>query len=177
MKQSAKERHIMGVFTEESGLISAIHDLKASRFEIRRVHSPFSNHEIMEALKIKKSKVGWMTLSGGAFGFFAGLWLASFTALKWKFVVGGHPVLAWFPFLIIGFELTILFSVAATMVGMLWQARLPEFGTLGEYDPRLSGSHFGIMASCKDGEESKLVDLFRKRGGEAQVFNDEGIGS
>jgi molybdopterin-containing oxidoreductase family membrane subunit len=107
---------------------------------------------------------------GGIIGFFTGFALAVYTAVQWNIIVSGKPVVAWIPFLIVGFEFTILFAVFGNVVGLLTQARLPEFDTLRAYDPRFSGEYFGIVATCDEGEEQKLKDFLASMGGEVNAF-------
>ena len=128
----------------------------------------------MEALKVKKSRVGLFTLAGGIAGFLAGIVLAVFTATRWNFIVSGKPVVSWIPFFIVGFECTILFSVLATIVGFLTQARLPDLENLRSYDPRCSADRFGIVASCLQGDEENLMAFFRQKGGEGLAFDEQG---
>ena len=61
----ALKRYIMGLFKDEDQVVSAIKELKTSSYKFMRVNMPFPSHKIMEALNLKKSKVGWFTLGGG----------------------------------------------------------------------------------------------------------------
>ena len=85
----------------------------------------------MDALDLKKSRVGWFTLAGGILGFLSGFALAVFAATRWNLIVGGKPVVAWVPFFIVGFEFTVLFAVLGNIVGLLTQTGLPQFGPVG----------------------------------------------
>ena len=166
---STKE-YILGSFRDENQAVSAIEALKKSPWTLDRVHSPFPSHRISNALKEKKSRVGYFTLVGGIIGFFTGFALATYTAVQWNLIVSGKPVVAWLPFLIVGFEFTILFAVLGNVIGLLTQARLPEFEGLKTYDPRFSGDYFGIVASCGEGEQQQLMDLLTNMGGEVKAF-------
>jgi molybdopterin-containing oxidoreductase family membrane subunit len=163
-------RYVLGSFRDESEAVSAVEALKKSSWELNRVHSPIPSHRISNALKEKKSRVGYFTLVGGIIGFFAGFALATYTAVQWNLIVSGKPVVAWLPFLIVGFEFTILFAVLGNVIGLVTQARLPEFESLKTYDPRFSGDYFGIVASCTEGEQQKLMDFLTNMGGEVKAF-------
>ncbi|MGD8229037.1 MAG: DUF3341 domain-containing protein [Desulfobacteraceae bacterium] len=164
------KEYIIGSFKNENEAVLAIEALSKSPWKLDRVHSPIPSHKISEALKGKKSRVGYFTLMGGIIGFFTGFALAVYTAVQWNIIVSGKPVVAWIPFLIVGFEFTILFAVFGNVVGLLTQARLPEFDTLRAYDPRFSGEYFGIVATCDEGEEQKLKDFLASMGGEVNAF-------
>jgi len=165
------ERYIMGLVKDENRAVSTILALEKSSYTFHRVNSPFRSHKIMDALKLKKSKVGWFTLGGGVLGFFTGFILAIYTSVQWHLIVGGRPIIALVPFVIVGFEFTILFGVFGNVIGLLTQMRLPSFRGLTHYDPRCSGDYFGILASCKKEQQEELKYFFRKNGAEVRVFD------
>ena len=164
------ERYIMGLFKDEDQVVAAINDLKQSNYKFIRVNIPFPSHKIMDALKLKKSMVGWFTLGGGIFGFLGGFALAIYTATQWNLIVSGKPIVAIVPFVVVGFEATILCAVFGNILGLLTQGRLPSFKGLKYYDPRCSGEHFGILASCAAEQGDGLKNFFRQQGGEVKVF-------
>lgn len=164
------EACIMGLFKDEAKAAKAILELTAAGFHLRRAHSPTPSHKILEAMKLKKSRVGWFTLAGGILGFFTGFALAIFTSVQWNLIVSGKPIVSLIPFFIVGFEFTILFSVFGNVIGLLICARLPDYRGLEVYDPRCSGEHFGLLATCESGREGELMDFFQKKGGEVKVF-------
>ena len=164
------ETCMMGLFRDEGLAAQAIQDLPAAGFRLRRAHSPVPSHRILEALQLKKSRVGWFTLAGGILGFFTGFALAIFTAVQWNLIVSGKPIVSLIPFFIVGFEFTILFSVFGNVIGLLVCARLPDYRGLAVYDARCSGEHVGLLVACEAGREGELLDFFQKRGGEVKVF-------
>ena len=165
-----RERHIMGLFKDEDSVVSAVKALKASSFKFIRVNMPFPSHKIMHALKLKKSMVGWFTLCGGILGFIGGFGLAIYTSVQWSLIVGGKPIVAIIPFVIVGFEATILFSVFGNVIGLLLLTRLPSYRWFKNYDPRCSGEHFGVLAVCEIEQEEGLKYFFQKQGAEIKVF-------
>jgi len=164
------ERYLMGLFKDENQVVSAVNQLKASSYTFHRVNSPFPSHKIMDALNLKKSMVGWFTLAGGIFGLVGGFALAIFTAVQWDLIVSGKPIVAIIPFVIVGFEATILCAVFGNILGLLTQMRLPSYKLMQYYDPRCSGEYFGVLASCESNQENELNEFFRKQGAEVRVF-------
>jgi molybdopterin-containing oxidoreductase family membrane subunit len=169
------EYRVMGLFTDEKKAVSAIEGIKDSPWKLHRVNSPIPSHNISDALELKKSKVGYFTLAGGITGFFSGFLLAAFTAAQWHLIVSGKPVIALVPFFIVGFEFTILFAIFGNVVGLIHQMRLPEFKGLEQYDPRCSGHHFGITASCKADDLERLKLFFQNKGGEVKVISNGSV--
>jgi molybdopterin-containing oxidoreductase family membrane subunit len=164
------ETCIMGLFKDEGRAAKVIPDLAAAGFRFRRAHSPTPSHKILEALKLKKGRVGWFTLAGGILGFFTGFALAIYSSVQWSLIVSGKPIVSLIPFFIVGFEFTILFSVFGNVIGLLVCARLPDYRALSAHDPRCSGEHFGVLAACDAGREGELMDFFQKKGAEVRVF-------
>jgi molybdopterin-containing oxidoreductase family membrane subunit len=160
--------YVLGVFPDENKTASAIEALEISPWILDRVHSPFPSHKIMNALKLKKSGVGYFTLVGGILGFLMGFFLSIYTAGQWNLIVGGKPIISYYPFFIVGFEFTILFAVFGNILGFLIQSGLPEFKSLKQYDPRCSGDYFGILASCDKDDQPGLIAFFQEKGGEVK---------
>jgi hypothetical protein len=165
------ERYLMGLFKDEDQVVAAVNELKASSYSFHRVNSPFPSHKIMDALNLKKSMVGWFTLVGGMIGLVGGFALAIFTSVQWNLIVSGKPIVAIIPFVIVGFEATILCAVFGNILGLLTQMRLPSNKSMKYYDPRCSGEYFGVLASCEANQENGLNDFFRQQGAEVRVFD------
>ncbi|MCP4744542.1 MAG: DUF3341 domain-containing protein [Desulfobacteraceae bacterium] len=162
---------LMGLFRDEGQAVSAVRGLKDSgEFHLERVHSPIASHDLDDALGLPKSKVGWFTLAGGIIGFFSGFLLAVFTATRWNMIVSGKPVVALAPFFIVGFEFTILFAVFGNVIGLITQARLPRFKIYTEYDPRLTGDRYGVLASCDAPRRNALSLFFETKGAKVKPF-------
>jgi molybdopterin-containing oxidoreductase family membrane subunit len=166
----ATDISVIGLFPDEQKTAAVIEDMSGYPWQIDRVHSPFPSHKIFDALKLKKSPVGWFTLAGGILGFFTGFALAIYTAIQWNLIVWGKPIVAWFPFVIVGFEFTVLFSVIGNVLGLLIQTRLPDYEGLEQYDPRCSADRFGIVVSCEQEDREKVEEFFANQGGEVRVF-------
>ena len=164
------EKQVMGLFSSEDQTAEAVRRIKQSSFSIRRVNGPFPSHKVSEALEQKKSPVGLFTLIGGIIGLLSGFGLAVFTAIQWNIIVSGKPVVALIPFLIVGFEFTILFAVFGNVIGLLILSRLPRKKIPEPYDIRCTGSHFSILASCGQTDQEKLKGLLQTCGGEVSII-------
>ena len=164
------EKRVISLFDDDAKAASAIEALRGYPWKLEQVYSPIPSDKILQALKSKKSKVGYFTLAGGIIGFLSGIGLAIYTAVEWHLIMSGKPVVAWIPFLIVGFEFTILFAVFGNVLGLLLQTNLPEFKSLRFYDEKCSGEHFGLLASCTEGEENRLMAYFQEKGGEARLI-------
>jgi hypothetical protein len=167
----AEKKYVMGLFEDETAAVATLTAMRGLSWRLARVHSPIPSEKISAVLKLKKSRVGYFTLAGGILGFCCGFLLAAFTATRWNLIAGGKPVVALVPFFIVGFEFTVLFAVLGNVIGMLTQSGLPAWGAVAHYDERISGAHYGILASCEPAEEAALIWFFQKNGGEARTYD------
>jgi hypothetical protein len=69
--------------------------------------------------------IWWIACAGGLIGMAAAAGLAYVTETSWPINTGGLPIWAWWPNLIIMFELTMLFGILAAVLTLLVTARLP----------------------------------------------------
>jgi molybdopterin-containing oxidoreductase family membrane subunit len=84
-----------------------------------------------------RDKATWMwyiAAAGGFVGLATATWLARLTELAWPLPTGNMPIVAWWPNLIIMFELTMLGGILAAVATLLVTAKLPSKRT-GLYDP------------------------------------------
>jgi hypothetical protein len=113
-----------------------------------QVLSPHPIEEVDGILREPRSKVKYFTLFGALTGLFVGLAFTIYTVLSWPLMVGGKPIVSIPAFVIIAFELTILFGALATLTGFLLLARLPSPG--GIVKPREYGNRFAIVVEGKE---------------------------
>ena len=74
---------------------------------------------------------------GGVVGFFLAVALVTGTSRAWPIDVGGMPIVAWWPYLVVIFEMTMLSAILTTVVSLLVTARLPA-RLKDLYDPAVS---------------------------------------
>ena len=160
---SEEKTSILGRFKTEEETLSAMAEIKEKGWKVHEVYSPIPSSKIAAALNRKKSKVGWFTLVGGITGFFGGWSLAVFTATRWNMIVGGKPIISWFSFFIVAFELTILFAVFGNVLGLLTQVGLPTRKDK-DYHPACSGSEYGLLAGAHRDELDNLKAFLLNRG-------------
>ena len=83
------------------------------------------------------------------------LGLSWLTEMSWPIDVGGLPIFAWWPNLIITFELTMLGAILATVITLVVAARLGRGSAL--YDAEVSDGK--ILVGVTNPPESSLADL------------------
>jgi len=78
-----------------------------------------------------------LAMVGGIIGFISAVALVYGTELAWPIVTGGMPIVAWWPNLVIIFEMTMLGAIVTTVISLLVTSKLPAFGKT-IYDPAVS---------------------------------------
>ena len=77
------------------------------------------------------------------------LFLTTATQAAYPLVTGGKPILALFAMLVILYEMTMLASVIATVIGIIIESRLPNVKP-GAYDPRITEGWIGVVVTSDD---------------------------
>lgn len=148
---SANAGGILASYEYLDDTLGAIRQLRDGGHKDLTVYAPLPEHHIEEALGYKQGPVRIWTLVGGLTGTATGLAFTTFTAMDWPLVVGGKPILSIPAFVIIMFEMTILFGALSTVIGLFINARIPNIRPLVIYDPEYSGGRFGIYAPAAGG--------------------------
>jgi hypothetical protein len=158
---------VLAVFDYLDAAVDAIGRLRKAGHTDFTVYAPVPRHEIEEALDQPVSPVRMFTLVGGISGCAIGAWLTLYMSYDWPVVVGGKPVGSIPPYVVIMFEMTILFGALSTILGIalnaLFAAR--RQGTIA-YDPRFTNDKFGIFVPCEPAGAGQIESLLRGAGAE-----------
>jgi len=165
----SREAHgVVGVFEHTDTLMDALRAAKDAGVEVRQVYSPVPFEEAIDYVTEGRSNVRFFTLAGALAGLAGGLGLALYTSLIWNIIVAGKPVASIIPFLVIGFEGTILIGGICTLLGLMFFARLPflSFPDAG-YRPAFSNDRFGVWLTPGDDEVARARALLKEAGAES----------
>ena len=109
---------LVSVFDRPGDVAAAVTKLKGRGFDEIETYSPAPFEEIEEAVDSKPSLVRVFTLIGGLAGVLTGFFIQIWMSLDWPLKIAGKPFASIPPYVIIGFELTILFGGLLTLIGM-----------------------------------------------------------
>jgi hypothetical protein len=116
----------MAEFDSPSALVSAARAARAKGYRKLDAYSPFPIEELTEALHLHKNKLPLIVLAGGIIGGLTGFFLQYWIAVVYFPInIGGRPLNSWPSFIIITFELTILFASLSAVLGMMALCGLP----------------------------------------------------
>src|SRR5881296_823404 len=147
---AATAETVLGVFAHVDTTVRALEELKSKGYHDLTVYTPVPVHEIEDVLERDRpvSPVRLFTLIGGLTGTASGFFLTIWSAMQWGLITGGKPVASIPPYVVIAFELTILFGGVATLLGMVVLARLPRLRPSPTFDPRFTNDRFGVAVHC-----------------------------
>ena len=164
----------LGLFRDPDSALEAARRLKSAGFARPELISPIPIHGVEDVLGPKKSVIRRFTFFGGLFGALSGFTLAAGTAVLYLHPTGGRPIITIPPFLIITYEMTILFGILATVLGFLISARFPAIRER-VYAPEAGVDRFAVTVDC-DGEERfrRAEAILREAGAETVRSISEG---
>ncbi len=117
---------VMAEFDSPSELVSAARAARAKGYRKLDAYSPFPIEELTEALHLHKNKLPLIVLAGGIVGGLTGFFLQYWIAVMYFPInIAGRPLNSWPSFVIITFELTILFASLSAVLGMMALCGLP----------------------------------------------------
>lgn len=119
---------VVAEFTDDRDLVEAAHAMRTQGYSKMDAFSPFPVHGIDEAIGNPPSKLGWIVLCCGTLGAISALSLIWWTgAVNYPLDIGGKPMFAIEFSIPVTFELTVLFSAFAAVLGMFALNKLPQY--------------------------------------------------
>jgi len=116
----------------------------------------------------RATRIWYIASGGGLVGLVFATWLTRMTELAWPLPTGNMPIVAWWPNLIVIFELTMLGAILATVLTLFVTAKLP--GRLPKlYDPEVTNGK--ILVGVENPPAAALPALERAltAGGAAEL--------
>jgi hypothetical protein len=167
---------IVGVFATAEAVIEAARQFRSLGFRALDAYTPYPVDGLDEL--VRPGRRSWLPLvifaaavAGAALGYFIQYWAE---AVSYPVNVGGRPYNSWPAFVVSGFEITVLFAMAAGFFGLFAACRLPRL-----YHPifsapgfeRVSRDRFILCVGASDPsfEPEHIGRSFRRLGAE-RVF-------
>jgi hypothetical protein len=118
----------------------------------------------------KATWMWWIACAGGLIGLAFAVGLAWLTETSWPINVGGLPIFAWWPNLIITFELTMLGAIVATVITLVISARLGRGSAI--YDTAVSDGKIlvGVASPAEAGVAHVKEALAAPAGAEVKMI-------
>jgi hypothetical protein len=117
---------LMAEFDNPTDLVNAAIAARHEGYRKMDGFSPYPIEELNHALHYHKNKLPLIVLLGGICGGLTGFCLQWYiTVFNFPTNIGGRPLFSWPSYIIITFELTILFAAFAAVLGLLGLCGLP----------------------------------------------------
>jgi hypothetical protein len=152
---------LVSVFDFPDDVATAVRKLRGRGFQKIETYSPAPFEQIDEAMDDKPSRVRVFTLVGGLTGVFTGFAMQIWMSLEWPLKIAGKAFTSIPPYVIISFELTILFGGLLTLLGLLIVGGLYPRRLDKAYSSRFSAEEFGVVVECGERDVAEVDALLR----------------
>lgn len=166
MTPAHSARTVYGLFRDPADVQRAVDGLAAAGVPERDVVI-MSSEPIEEYPFSQRDSATWLHWIAGAGGLIG---LGTATAIlvnipqRWPLVTSGMPIVAWWPNLIIMFELTMLGAILAAVATLFVTALVPGRSQPGFYDAEVADGY--ILVGVEDAEDSqRAAEVLAATGG------------
>lgn len=133
---------LMAEFDNPTALVNAARTVREKGYHKIDAYSPFPIEELSDALHLHKNRLPLIVLLGGLTGGSLGYLLQYYvTVFYFPINVAGRPLHSWPAYIIITFEMTILFAAIAAVLGLFGLCGLPE-----PYHPAFNVPRFALAS-------------------------------
>jgi hypothetical protein len=127
MGEAKRTALLLARYESTSDVLHAAEKVRDAGYSCWDVHTPFPIHGMDRAMGLGDSRLGWIVLTGALAGLgTAYAMMYWMNGVDYRLVVGGKPPEAVPSMVPILFELTVLFSAFASVLGMLHLNKLPR---------------------------------------------------
>ena len=146
----------MAQFKSPEDLIAATRKAREAGYRRLDAFTPFPVEGLDRILHLPRPRISFVGLTGAIAGAGIALAMQFYTNYDYPLNVGGRPIYALSAFAVVTFELTILFSALAMLVGMLWQNGLPRLNYPVFEDKRFYRASKDRFFLCVSAEDAKF---------------------
>ena len=133
---------LMAEFENPTDLVAAARAAREKGYRNLDAYTPFPVEELTEALHLHHNKLPLIVLIGGILGGLSGYFLQYYvTVIYFPINVAGRPLHSWPAYIIITFEMTILFAAISAVLGLLALCGLPM-----PYHPTFNVPRFALAS-------------------------------
>ena len=117
---------MLAEFETPEDLVAAAKEARAQGYRDLDTFTPFPVYELNGVLQLRDRRVLWLGLIGGIFGFCPALGMQMVTNHEHPLNTRGRQLYALSAFMVVAFELTVLFAALTPAIGMLALNGLPR---------------------------------------------------
>jgi hypothetical protein len=145
---------VMAEFDSPEALVAAARAVREKGYRKLDAYSPFPIEDLTDALHLHRNRLPLIVLVGGLCGLIGGYLLQYYvTVLDFPINIGGRPLHSWPSYIVITFEMTVLFAAFATVGGLLALCKLPMPYHPVFNVPRFEGASRNRFFLCIESED------------------------
>ncbi|MGZ0015194.1 DUF3341 domain-containing protein [Yeosuana sp. AK3] len=159
---------IHAIYNDDDVLMSAVKKVKAERYHIEEIYTPFPVHGLDKAMGLAPTRIAIASFIYGCIGLTVAIVMMNFIMIEdWPQDIGGKPSFSYLEnmpaFVPIMFELTVFFAAHLMVITFYLRSRMWPFKKSENPDPRTTDDHF-LMEIPVDGNEDALTKLLKESG-------------
>lgn len=159
---------IHAIYTDDDVLMSAVKTVKAKRFHIEEIYTPFPVHGLDKAMGLAPTRIAITAFMYGLVGLTVAVTMMNFIMIEdWPQDIGGKPSFSYIEnlpsFVPIMFELTVFFAAHLMVITFYLRSRMWPFKEAENPDVRTTDDHFLMEIAVNDNEE-ELESLLKGTG-------------
>ena len=159
---------IHAIYTDDDVLMSAVKKVKAERYHIEEIYTPFPVHGLDKAMGLAPTRIAITAFIYGLIGLTVSVLMMNFIMIEdWPQNIGGKPSFSYIEnmpaFVPIMFELTVFFAAHLMVITFYLRSRMWPFKNAENPDPRTTDDHF-LMEIAIHGNEKELESLLAETG-------------
>lgn len=163
---------MMGLYKDADSAAAAVEELQKAGFAAHEYEvlsgAPYPEGAFGEPHS--KHRLYFFPIFGACCGFAVGLLITAGTQIAYPMMTGGKPILAIPPMLVIMYEGTMLGAILFTVLGIIFESRLPA-RLPAVYDTRISEGYLGVVVSAP--EERLALGTEALKRANPEVIHDE----
>ncbi len=152
---------VTATFEDAHAVVGAVRSVREEGCKEVQVFGPIMETELEEAIGKPESPVRRYALIGGITGAISGFALTIWSSYSYPLVSGGKSLSSIPAYVIIAFELMILFAGISALLGMLIHNRMPAAKLHPAHDPSYSDDRFGVRVLCEPAQSARIQDALR----------------
>ncbi len=165
MPAASAKHTVLGVFSDAESAATAGDELKSAGIPDTDydflTDSPYPEGSLGE--RDEPHRLYLYPFIGALLGLSSGIMITAMTQVAYPLVTGGKPVLSLPPMAIVCYEGTMLGAILFTVIGIVFESRLPKFD-LGLYDNRITQGFLGLRVKAEPEQSREVVQIMNAAG-------------
>ena len=164
-------KSILGLYVDPNNAADAMDGLKDSGFERGTFDvltgTPYPEGAFGEY--VPQHRLFRFPAFGAIMGFSLSLFLTTATQLAYPLITGGKPILSIFAMLIIMYEMTMLSAVIFSVIGIIFESRLPRI-FMGAYSEKITEGYIGVTVTTDESKTAAAEAALKKAGIDGDII-------